>query len=246
MPYSALLPGILLPFAGTMLGVIPFLFSDHYSLEKERYLTAAAAGVMLAASIWSLLQPAIRLCKGPLSFLPPAVGFLFGVLFIAALEDILRRNKQRKRQSLLMLAVTLHNFPEGMAVGVALSGLIHSNALTAAEAAIMSLGIAIQNIPEGAIIYAPLRARGDSRRKAFLLTLLSGIVEPVGAVLTLLLTSLFTPLLPFILSFAAGAMIFVVADDMIPAAKAGKENAKPTLVFSAGFALMMILDIALG
>lgn len=246
MFFSTLLPAILLPLAGTLLGVFPFLFTSRGSFSYQRYLTASAAGIMLAASIWSLLQPAIVLCTGALSFFPPVLGFLVGIAAIAALEKALQNRLNDRRSGMLMLAVTLHNFPEGMAVGVALAGFLHTGQLSLADAMLLSLGIAVQNIPEGAIIFAPMRAKGCSRKKAFFFTALSGIVEPIGALITLWLTAFFTPLLPYILSFAAGCMIYVVADEMIPAAKESKESAEPTLVFACGFALMMLLDLALG
>ncbi len=244
---KAVLPGMLLPFAGTMLGVFPFLFRRRsFSETLSRYLTAFSAGVMTAASIWSLLLPAIERSQEPLAFLPAAVGLLMGGGVIALFERICAHQNRPSDTDFTMLAITLHNFPEGLAVGVALSGLYHTGAVSLVEAMLLSLGIAIQNIPEGAIIFAPLRAKGKSVPEALSGTFLSGIVEPVGALLSFLLTGLFAPLLPYILSFAAGAMLFVVADDMLPSIQAQQKSAKPALVFLLGFALMMILDIALG
>ncbi len=247
MPVEMLLAAIFLPFFGTVLGGILFLWNNGvFNKRKQRYLNAAAGGIMFAAAIWSLLIPSVELSSFSVKWLPTVLGFLFGGILIALLEKMLQKTYTKNDGSMLMLAVTIHNFPEGMAVGVALSGLVHSDAISLTAACMLSFGIAVQNIPEGAIIYAPIRSRGKSKLSAMMYTVLSGIVEPLGALLTFLLTAVFEPLLPFILAFAAGAMIYVVADEMLPAAAEEKENAWPSLFFMLAFSLMMLLDIALG
>lgn len=240
----SVIAGILLPFIGTMLGAVSIMITDRLIRPRLlQSLNAMAAGVMAAAAIFSLLIPSIELTPA-IPWLPPVAGFLLGGLSITILEKLLIKQSKRKDGSMLMLAVTLHNFPEGMAVGVALAGLYHAQAISACSAMMLSLGIAIQNIPEGAIIYAPLFARGDSRKRSFLCSLLSGVVEIMGAVLAFLFTGFLSPLLPYILAFAAGAMIFVVADEMIPQARQSADSSVSTWLFMAGFSAMMLLDVA--
>ena len=226
----------------------------------SKALTGFAAGVMVAASIWSLLIPAIEQSEGmgKLSFFPAAVGFWCGVLFLLILDRTiphLHMNSEEaegphvelKKTTMLVLAVTLHNIPEGMAVGVVFAGLITGNAdISSMGALALALGIAIQNFPEGAIISMPLKAEGVSKGKAFLYGVLSGVVEPIAAFLTILAAGFIVPALPYLLSFAAGAMIYVVVEELIPEMSEGKHSNVGTLMFSLGFTLMMILDVALG
>ena len=253
--------GILIPFLGTSLGAASvFFMKDALSDGVQRALTGFAAGVMVAASVWSLLIPAIEQASGmgKWSFVPAAAGFWIGVLFLLALDHViphLHRNsasaegpKSRlQRTTMMVLAVTLHNIPEGMAVGVVYAGWLSGSAqITAAGALALSLGIAIQNFPEGAIISLPLRAEGASRGRAFAGGVLSGIVEPIGAMLTLLAAQLIVPALPYLLSFAAGAMLYVVVEELIPEMSQGAHSNTGTLFFALGFSVMMILDVALG
>lgn len=253
--------GILIPFIGTTLGAACVLFMKK-TLRKQvqRALAGFAAGVMVAASIWSLLIPAIEQSEnmGALSFFPAVVGFWIGVLFLLTLDHLIPHlhvgseqsegpKSKLGRTTMMVLAVTLHNIPEGMAVGVMYAGLLAGNTkITAASALALSLGIAIQNFPEGAIISMPLLGEGVKRRKAFFYGVLSGIVEPAGAVVTILLAKLITPILPYLLSFAAGAMIYVVVEELIPEASEGSHSNVGTIGFAVGFALMMVLDVALG
>lgn len=229
----------------------------HRLLQKG--LTGFAAGVMVAASIWSLIIPAIEQSKGmgKLSFIPAVVGFWIGVLFLLLLDVVtphLHLNNQEegphtslRRSTMMVLAVTLHNIPEGMAVGVVYAGWLTGNVnITAMGALALSLGIAIQNFPEGAIISMPLHSEGMSKGKAFLYGSMSGVVEPVGALLTIAATSFVTPLLPYLLSFAAGAMLYVVVEELIPEMSEGEHTNLGVLLFAVGFTLMMILDVALG
>lgn len=253
--------GILIPFIGTSAGAgCVFFMRKSMGDGVQRVLTGFAAGVMTAASVWSLLIPAIEQSApmGRWSFVPAAVGFWFGVLFLLLLDHIiphLHRFSQSAegpkshlhKTTMLLLAVTLHNIPEGMAVGVVYAGYLTGSAgITAAGAVALSLGIAIQNFPEGAIISMPLRAEGESRLRAFAGGVLSGAVEPVGAVLTILAASLVVPALPYLLSFAAGAMIYVVVEELIPEMSAGEHSNIGTVFFAVGFSIMMILDVALG
>ena len=252
--------GIFIPFAGTALGAgMAFFIRGGMQPRLQKLLLGFAAGVMTAASVWSLLIPAIEMAEaggGP-AWLPAAAGFLAGAGFLLALDSIvphLHLDAERPeglpsgagRPTKLVLAVTLHNIPEGMAVGVALAGMLSgAEVITAAGAFALAAGIAIQNFPEGAIISMPLVGAGVPRRKAFRYGLLSGIVEPVGAAVTILLTSLVTPILPYILAFAAGAMIYVVVEELIPESQAGAHSNIGTVGAVLGFALMMILDVAL-
>ena len=226
----------------------------------QRALAGFAAGVMVAASIWSLLIPAIEQAKnmGKLSFLPAFIGFWFGVLFLLMLDRLIPHlhigsdqaegpKSKLGRTTMMVLAVTLHNIPEGMAVGVMYAGFLAGNTqITATSALALSIGIAIQNFPEGAIISMPLRAEGESKGRAFLGGVLSGIVEPIGAVLTLLAAQLVIPALPYLLSFAAGAMLYVVVEELIPEMSQGKHSNIGTVFFAVGFSVMMMLDVSLG
>ena len=253
--------GILIPFLGTSLGAAcVFLIRRQLSDAVQRILTGFAAGVMVAASVWSLLIPAIEQAAqmGTLSFFPAFAGFWGGVLFLLGLDHLTphlhaRSNQTEgpeswlQRTTMMVLAVTLHNIPEGMAVGVVYAGLLSgSTQITTAGALALSLGIAIQNFPEGAIISMPLRAEGESKGKAFLGGVLSGIVEPLGAALTILAARLIVPALPYLLSFAAGAMLYVVVEELIPEMSQGKHSNIGTIAFAAGFSVMMALDVALG
>lgn len=253
--------GILIPFLGTTLGAAcVFFLKKALSESLQRALTGFAAGVMVAASVWSLLIPAIEQASGMgrLSFAPAAIGFWCGILFLLLLDHViphLHRNCEQtegpkihlQRSTMLLLAVTLHNIPEGMAVGVMYAGYLSGNAqITAAGALALSLGIAIQNFPEGAIISMPLRAEGMSKPKAFLCGTLSGIVEPIGALLTILAAQHIIAFLPYFLSFAAGAMLYVVVEELIPEMSQGRHSNLGTLFFAIGFTLMMALDVGLG
>ena len=253
--------GILIPFLGTTLGsACVFFMKKSLSDLVRRSLAGFAAGVMVAASIWSLLIPAIEQSEnmGKLSFLPAFIGFWVGVLFLLLLDRLIPHlhvgsdqaegpKSKLGRTTMMVLAVTLHNIPEGMAVGVMYAGFLAGNTqITATSALVLSLGIAIQNFPEGAIISMPLRAEGESKGKAFLGGVLSGIVEPVGAVLTLLAAQLVIPALPYLLSFAAGAMLYVVVEELIPEMSQGRHSNLGTVFFAVGFSVMMVLDVALG
>jgi ZIP family zinc transporter len=256
-----ILLGILLPFIGTVLGSsMVFLIKGDINIKLQKFLLGFAAGVMVAASIWSLIIPSIDLSGnlGKLSFLPAAIGFLLGIGFLLLLDTIiphLHINSEKpegvkssfKKRTMLMLSVTLHNIPEGMAVGVVLAGALYGNELLSLSAAlILSAGIAIQNFPEGAVISMPLLADGISKPKSFLYGTLSGVVEPIAAGITLLLTSIVTPILPYILAFAAGSMIYVVVEELVPESQEGEHSNIATIGVALGFVLMMILDITLG
>lgn len=253
--------GILIPFLGTTLGAAcVFFLKKTLSESLQRALTGFAVGVMVAASVWSLLIPAIEQSSsmGRLAFAPAVIGFWCGVLFLLLLDHIiphLHRNCQQtegpkahlQRSTMLLLAVTLHNIPEGMAVGVMYAGYLSgSTQITAAGALALSLGIAIQNFPEGAIISMPLRAEGMNKPKAFLYGTLSGVVEPIGAVLTILAAQYIIVALPYLLSFAAGAMLYVVVEELIPEMSQGRHSNLGTLFFAVGFTMMMALDVGLG
>jgi ZIP family zinc transporter len=255
-----ILEGVLIPFLGTSLGAaMVFFLKKQISSGVQKALTGFAAGVMVAASFWSLLQPALEssASMGAFAFLPASLGFLIGVGFLLLLDMItphMHMDRQNegprsgfKRTTKLILAVTLHNIPEGMAVGVVYAGFLAGDTgITAAGALALALGIAVQNFPEGAIISLPLRHELRSRKKAFLYGFLSGVVEPIGAIITILLTKFMVPILPYLLSFAAGAMIYVVVEELLPEASEGEHSNWSTLSFSLGFVLMMILDVALG
>ena len=253
--------GILIPFLGTSLGAAcVFFMKKTLSDMVQRALTGFAAGVMVAASVWSLLIPAMEQSAGMgnLSFVPAVVGFWIGILFLLGLDHIVPHlhaksgqtegpKSQLRRTTMMVLAVTLHNVPEGMAVGVVYAGYLSGSAqITAAGALALSLGIAIQNFPEGAIISMPLRAEGMKKGKAFCGGVLSGVVEPIGAMLTILAAQLVVPALPYLLSFAAGAMLYVVVEELIPEMSQGSHSNIGTLFFAVGFSIMMMLDVALG
>jgi len=258
---SEVIRGILIPFAGTSLGAaMVFFMKTSLNEQVSRALTGFAAGVMVAASIWSLLIPSMEqsAAMGSWAFVPAVIGFWVGILFLLLLDHIiphLHRNSDEaegprsllKRTTMLVLAVTLHNIPEGMAVGVVYAGWLSGNTyITVTGALALSIGIAIQNFPEGAIISLPLRAEGAGKGKSFLYGVLSGIVEPIGAFLTILAATLILPVLPYLLSFAAGAMMYVVIEELIPEMSVGKHSDIGTVFFAMGFTLMMALDVALG
>lgn len=237
-----------------------FFMKNKMNNKLEKLLLGFASGVMIAASIWSLIIPSINMAEeqGIVAWIPAAIGFLFGIVFLLTLDSLiphlhLKSDKPEgvkaklKKTTMMVLAVTLHNIPEGMAVGVVLAGaLIGNTGITIAGAFALAIGIAIQNFPEGAIISMPLKAEGVSKGKAFLYGTLSGIVEPIGAIITILLTNLVLPILPYLLSFAAGAMIYVVVEELIPESQAGDHSNIGTIGVAIGFVIMMILDVALG
>lgn len=255
------LVGILLPFLGTCLGAaLAFFMRSEMNNSIQRCLTGFAAGVMIAASVWSLLIPSLQQAASGVipTFVPAVVGFWAGILFLLLLDNTIPHLHadsdepegivtELRKTTMLVLAVTLHNIPEGMAVGVVFTGWIAGNSGISMMAAVsLALGIAIQNFPEGAIISIPLQAEGMSKRKSFFMGVLSGVVEPVAAVLTILAASLVVPILPYLLSFAAGAMVYVVVEELIPEMSAGEHSNLGTLAFAIGFTLMMALDTALG
>ena len=253
--------GILIPFLGTSLGsALVFFMRGGLSDKVQRALTGFAAGVMVAASVWSLLIPSIEQSSamGQWAFAPVAVGFWVGILFLLLLDHVIPHlhrssndcegpHSRLQRTTMMVLAVTLHNIPEGMAVGVVYAGYLAGNAqISAAGALALALGIAIQNLPEGAIISMPLRAEGMSKGRAFVSGVLSGIVEPMGAALTILAATAIVPALPYLLSFAAGAMLYVVVEELIPEMSQGRHSNIGVLCFALGFSVMMVLDVALG
>lgn len=261
MNFSEIIPLLSIPFAGTIVGAAIVLFvGDRFAERLQRTLLGFASGVMVAASVWSLLIPAmdVSATMGRLAWVPATVGFLLGVLFMLALDTFTPHlhadsnvpegpSSKLGRSSMLVLAVTLHNIPEGMAVGVVAAGLLTGEVgMTFAGALALSVGLAIQNIPEGAIISLPLRSSGNSRGKAFAYGALSGIVEPISAVVTILCIEYLTGAFPYMLAFAAGAMIYVVVEELIPQSQHGRHSNAPTIAFAIGFALMMVLDVALG
>ena len=253
--------GLAIPFLGTTLGAaMVFLMKNKINNKIEKLLLGFASGVMIAASIWSLLIPAIEMSEsqGKIAWVPAAIGFLLGITFLLVLDSIiphlhLKSDKPEgiksklKKTTMMVFAVTLHNIPEGMAVGVTFAGALTQNAgITMAGAFALAIGIAIQNFPEGAIISMPLKSEGMSKSKAFLYGTLSGIVEPIGAIITILLTNAVVPMLPYLLAFAAGAMIYVVVEELIPESQAGEHSNIGTIGVAIGFVVMMILDVALG
>ena len=257
---SEVFKGILIPFIGTTFGACFVLFmKKNLSTLVEKALDGFAAGVMVAASIWSLLIPAINQSEymGRLSFVPAATGFWIGILFLLLLDHLIPHMHQHSsedegpksnftRVTKLVLAVTLHNIPEGMAVGVVYAGWIAGNKdISIMSALVLSIGIAIQNIPEGAVISMPLHAQGVPKNKAFAYGVLSGAVEPAGAIITIVLSGIIIPALPYLLSFAAGAMLYVVIEELIPEMSQGKHTDISTIMFAVGFSLMMVLDVAL-
>jgi len=256
-----IISGLLLPFLGTAAGSgCVFFMKRTLSRGVQRALTGFAAGVMTAASIWSLIIPAMDMSGSMrrLAFLPATAGFWCGILFLLLLDSViphLHMNAEKAegpesrlaKTTMMILAVTLHNIPEGMAVGIVYAGFVTGSAdMTAGGALALALGIAIQNFPEGAIISLPLHSEGKSRVKAFADGVLSGTVEPVGALLTILFASHLLPVMPYLLSFAAGAMIYVVVEELIPEMSEGEHSNIGVLMFSVGFTLMMTLDVALG
>lgn len=251
---------ILIPFLGTILGsAVVYLLKDKINEKVQKILIGFASGVMLAASIWSLLIPSIESSSsmGNLSFIPAVVGFLLGMGFLLLLDTIIPHihidseepeglKANVKKQNMFLFAMTLHNIPEGMAVGVVLASALNGNTpITMAAALSLAIGICLQNIPEGAIVSTPLKKEGLSKNKSFLYGVLSGVVEPLAIVITIIFSSLITPILPYILSFAAGAMVYVIVEELIPETQKGKHTNIGTISFAIGFVLMMILDIAL-
>lgn len=258
---STILTGLLIPFIGTAAGsACVFFLKNELKVSVTRALSGFAAGVMVAASIWSLIVPAIEQSsdKGRLAFLPAFIGFWLGILFLLLLDHIIPHFHVGIEQAegpkshftktvMLVLAVTLHNIPEGMAVGVVFAGLLNgSEMITAGGALALAIGIAIQNFPEGAIISMPLYAEGKSRPRSFWLGVLSGAVEPVFGGLTVLVAGLVVPAMPYLLTFAAGAMLYVVVEELIPEMSAGEHSDIGVVAFAIGFSLMMALDVALG
>lgn len=253
--------GLLIPFLGTTLGsAMVFLMKNKINKKVEKLLLGFASGVMIAASVWSLIIPSIEMAEEQkiTSWVPASVGFLLGIFFLLILDSLIPHlhldsdkpegvKSKLKKTTMMVLAVTLHNIPEGMAVGVTFAGALMGNgSITIAGAFALAIGIAIQNFPEGAIISMPLKSEGMSKSKAFIYGTLSGIVEPIGAIITILLTSTVVPILPYLLSFAAGAMIYVVVEELIPEAQSGEHTNIGTIGVAIGFVIMMILDIALG
>lgn len=258
---QTVITGLLIPFIGTAAGAAcVFFLRNEIKVNIQRALTGFAAGVMVAASIWSLIIPAIDQSAdmGNFAFLPAFIGFWFGILFLLLLDHIIPHlhigieqaegpKSKLTRTAMLVLAVTLHNIPEGMAVGVVYAGLMSgTGTITAGGALALALGIAIQNFPEGAIVSMPLFAEGKKKMKSFGLGVLSGAVEPVFGGLTVLLASLVVPAMPYLLSFAAGAMLYVVVEELIPEMSAGEHSNIGVVAFAVGFSLMMVLDVALG
>ena len=257
---TTLILGLLIPLLGTMLGsAFVFFMKDQMPERVQKSLLGFASGVMVAASVWSLLIPAMEMeaSKGAWSVMPAAVGFLLGIFFLLALDELTPHlhlgsdkpegpHSRLSRTAMLALAVTIHNLPEGMAVGVVFGGAEQgATGLTLASAVAVSLGIAIQNIPEGAIISMPMRAEGNSRWRSFVLGSLSGAVEPIGGLAVVLLASFLTPILPYMLAFAAGAMFYVVVEELIPEASTGRHTNLSTIGFAIGFVLMMVLDVVM-
>ena len=255
-----LLIGLLIPFLGTTLGAAMVFFMRNELNDKLRKLLLGfAAGVMVAASVWSLLIPSIEMGEqmSIAAWLPAVIGFLGGMFFLLILDTIIPHlhinsnepeglKSNLKKTTMLVFAITLHNIPEGMAVGVVLAGAMANNAIVSPSGALaLAIGIAIQNFPEGAIVSMPLKTEGRSKTNAFWLGTLSGVVEPIAGIITILLTDLVTPILPYLLSFAAGAMIYVVIEELIPESQDGHHSNIATIGFAIGFAMMMVLDAAL-
>lgn len=254
-----LIIGLLIPFLGTTIGSsMVFLMKNEINRKVEKLLLGFASGVMIAASVWSLLIPSIEMAEeqNVIAWLPASVGFIIGILFLLFIDYLVRKIKiknpeniknKHKKNSMMFLAVTLHNIPEGMAVGVAFAGALIGNAgITMSGAIALAIGIAIQNFPEGAIISMPLKNKGMSKLKAFWYGTLSGIVEPIASIITILLTNAVVPILPYFLSFAGGAMIYVVVEELIPESQVGEHTDIGTIGVAIGFIIMMILDVALG
>ena len=254
--------GLLIPFIGTLLGAATvFLIMNEMSSQLQKLLLGFASGVMIAASVWSLLIPSIEMSEQQglsAAWMPAAIGFLCGMAFLLLLDSVIPHihinsnepegvKSKMKKSTMLVFAITLHNIPEGMAVGVVLAGMIEGvSNISYAGAMALSIGIAIQNFPEGAIVSMPLRSAGQSRKRAFATGALSGIVEPIAAIITILLIQITLPILPYLLAFAAGAMIYVVVEELIPEAQSGPHSNIATIGVAIGFVLMMVLDVALG
>ena len=258
---TTLIIGLLIPLLGTMLGsAFVFFMKDEMSVRLQKTLLGFASGVMVAASVWSLLIPAMEMeaDSGKWSVMPAAIGFLLGMGFLLLIDELTPHlhigtdkpegmRSHLSKTAMLALAVTIHNLPEGMAVGVVFAGADNgATNISLASAVAVSLGIAIQNVPEGAIISMPMRAAGNSRWRALMLGSLSGVVEPVGAIAVLLLASLLMPVFPYMLAFAAGAMFYVVVEELIPEASEGQHSNLSTIGFAIGFVLMMVLDVVMG
>ena len=256
--------GLLIPFLGTSLGsACVYLMKDNLNVKLQKTLSGFAAGVMVAASIWSLIMPSMEMVAdqfGKFQWIPAVVGFMVGIFFLLFLDMVIPHQhidsdvpegpkaKSLRKTTMLVLAVVIHNVPEGMAVGVALAGAKYGNDMTMAAAIALSIGIAIQNFPEGAIISMPLKAEGINKNESFVMGILSGIVEPIAGFLTILLSGILVPILPYLLSFAAGAMMYVVVEELVPEATGEDEKHTNlgTIGFSIGFCIMMILDVTLG
>ena len=253
--------GILIPFLGTTIGAgSVFFVKNEIKPVIQKLLLGFASGIMVAASVWSLLIPAMEMCEsaGKLAFVPAAAGFSIGIVFLWVLDKLIPHlhmgsdtpegpKSNLKKTTMLVFAVTLHNLPEGMAVGVVFAGLLTGSApITAAGAFALTIGIAIQNFPEGAIISLPLHSEGQSKRRAFVMGTLSGVVEPVGALVTILCARFLVPIVPYQLDFAAGAKIYVVVEELIPESAQGGHSDMGTMGFAVGFLIMMILDVTLG
>lgn len=241
---------LFIPLIGTIIGAaLVFFIKDKLNKNIERLLLGLASGVMVAASIWSLIIPSIDLSLNlaKFSFIPTFIGFSLGTIFLLGMEKFIGKYKENKKKEIMLVgAVTLHNIPEGMSIGVLLTGLLlNNNIISFTGALVLSLGIALQNIPEGAIVSTSLKSKGENEDKAFLSSILTGVVELFFAMITILLTKLVTPILPYFLSFAAGAMMYVVVDDLIPESY-NKDSKMGIIGFSIGFLLMMVLDITLG
>lgn len=258
---TSIIATLLIPFAGTLIGsAFVFFMKKEMPALLQKALLGFASGIMVAASVWSLLIPSMEMSAGEgiCTVLPAAIGFIAGMGFLLAVDYLTPHlhigdespeglKARISKTAMLALAVTIHNIPEGMAVGVVIAGSLQDGiGIAPAAAMATAIGIAIQNIPEGAIISVPMRAAGNSRRKSFLIGGLSGIVEPIGAVLVILLASLMTPILPYFLAFAAGAMLYVVVEELIPEASVGQHSNISTIGFAIGFVLMMVLDVVLG
>lgn len=255
---ETILTGLLVPMLGIVLGsAMVFLTGRQMSDLLQKSLLGFAAGVMVSASFWSLLLPAVEMNEGRWAVLPAAIGFLAGIGFLLFIDIVTPHihfgttqpegpRTGLSRTTMLMLAITIHHLPEGMAIGVVLAGAIQDGAgISTASALVVALGIAIQNVPEGAVVSIPMRASGKSRTRSFLMGCLSGIAQPLGAVMVLLLAALFVPVLPYLLAFAAGAMLYVVVEEIIPEASSGQHTNLSTILFAAGFVIMMMLDIVL-
>ena len=244
--------GILIPFIGTSLGsFFVFFLKKNLNNKFQKLMIGFASGVMIAASIWSLIIPSIEMAESQnvIKWIPATIGLILGVFFLILvyhLAEKVENKKNGKPLNMLLFSVTLHNIPEGMAVGVCFAGFLSGNTVTLIEAMLLSIGIAIQNIPEGAIISMPLKVEGESKMKSFIYGVLSGLVEPIAALLTILLINIVVPILPYLLAFASGAMIFVVVEELIPEMHYQDKSKLGTIGLTLGFLVMMILDVTLG